>query len=141
MVLYAKDIVESDFISLGVEVTAFEAAKLMKERKHGFAILTSDGRPVGILTEWDLVSKIIADGKDPSRVKIKDIMSANVVSVKTNDGIDTISKLMTEKGIRRVLVMDKGKIIGVITSKTVLARLEEYINSISTQIARLHSPL
>jgi CBS domain-containing protein len=68
-------------------------------------------------------------------------MSPNVVSVKASDGIDFVSKLMAGKGIRRVLVMDKGKIIGVITAKTVLLRLEDYINSISTQIARLHSPM
>ena len=141
MVLYAKDIVESDFISVSGDTNALEAAKLMKQRKHGFVIIASEGKPIGIVTEWDLVSRIVAEEKDPSSVLVKEIMSQNVMSVKANDGIDFVSKLMADKGIRRVLVIDKGKIIGVITAKTVLARLEDYINSVSTQIARLHSPI
>lgn len=132
---------EPDFLSLKGESNALEAAKLMKQKKHGFAVIIEDSKPIGMVTEWDLVSKILADEKSPSTVRLKDIMSPNVVSVKANDGIDYVSKLMAERGIRRVLVMDKGNVIGVITSKTVLARLEEYINSISTQIARLHSPI
>ena len=141
MVLYAKDIVERDFISMSYDTNALEAAKIMKEKKHGFVIIISDGKPIGIATEWDYLSKIVATGMQPERVLLKDIMSQNVVSVKAGDGIDFVSKMMAEKGIRRVLVMDKEKLIGVITSKTVLSRLEDYINSVSAQIARLISPM
>ena len=141
MVLYAKDIVERDFISMSYDTNALEAAKIMKEKKHGFVIIISDGKPIGIATEWDYLSKIVATGMQPERVLLKDIMSQNVVSVKAGDGIDFVSKMMAEKGIRRVLVMDKEKLIGVITSKTVLSRLEDYINSVSAQIARLNSPM
>ena len=58
-------------------------------------------------------------------------MSENLVTVKANDGIDSVSKLMAEKGIRRVVVMENEKILGVITSKTILLRLEEYVNRVS----------
>ncbi|MHB1868772.1 MAG: CBS domain-containing protein [Nitrososphaerales archaeon] len=141
MVLYARDIVESDFISLPGDTNALDAAKIMKEKRHGFAIIIAEGKPVGIVTEWDYLSRIVAAEKSPASIMIKEIMSENVVSVKASDGIDYVSKLMADRGIRRVLVVDKGKIVGVITSKTVLSRLEDYINSISSQIARLNSPL
>ncbi|HVB11536.1 MAG TPA: CBS domain-containing protein, partial [Nitrososphaerales archaeon] len=138
---YAKDIVESDFISLTGDTNALDAAKIMKEKRHGFAIIVAEGKPVGIVTEWDYLSRIVAGEKNPASLMIKEIMSENVVSVKASDGIDYVSKLMADRGIRRVLVVDKGKIVGVITAKTVLSRLEDYINSISSQIARLNSPL
>jgi CBS domain-containing protein len=141
MVLYAKDIVETDFLSMEGSANALEAAKLMKERKHGFVVIIAEGRPIGIATEWDYLSKIVAMGKSPDKVLLKDIMSQNVFSVKASDGIDYVSKLMAERGIRRVLVLDKDKVVGVITAKTVLARLEDYINSVSAQIARLNSPM
>jgi len=141
LVLYAKDIVESDFISLTGDTNALDAAKIMKEKRHGFAIIVAEGKPVGIVTEWDYLSRIVAGEKNPASLMIKEIMSENVVSVKASDGIDYVSKLMADRGIRRVLVVDKGKIVGVITAKTVLSRLEDYINSISSQIARLNSPL
>jgi IMP dehydrogenase len=140
MVLYAKDIVESDFITLPGETSALQAARIMKEKKHGFVLVFINGKPVGIVTEWDYLSKIIANDKSPVGVLLNDIMSENLVTVKANDGIDSVSKLMAEKGIRRVIVMENEKILGVITSKTILLRLEEYVNRVSAQIARLQSP-
>lgn len=139
--LYAKDIVERDFISLPPETNALEAAKLMKEKRHGFVILVSENRTIGIATEWDYVSKIVALEKIPEKIKLSEVMSQNVFTVKASDGIDYVSKLMAERGIRRVLVLDGDKLLGVITAKTVLSRLEDYINSVSAQIARLNSPM
>ena len=141
MVLYAKDIVEGDFISLTPETNALDAAKIMKEKRRGFVIVVSGDKPFGIATEWDYLSKIVALERNPAKVNLGEIMSENVFTVKGSDGIDYVSKLMAERGIRRVLVVDDDKLLGVITSKTVLSRLEDYINSVSAQIARLNSPM
>jgi len=141
MVLYAKDIVEPDFISLKGEVNALEAARMMKSKSHGFVIVESeDRRPKGIVTEWDYISKVVAEGKDPSKVSLAEIMSGNLLTVKASDGIDQVAHVMAERGVRRVLVLENGKILGAITAKTVLGRLQEYIDRISGQIARLNSP-
>jgi len=141
MVLYAKEIVEKDFISLGGDTNAFESAKLMKDRKHGFVIIvTGDGKPIGIVTEWDYISKVTTEGKNPASITLKEIMSVNLVTVDSGQGIDEVAQVMTEKGIRRVLVLHQGKVIGVITAKTVLATLKAYLDTVSTQIARLQGP-
>jgi signal-transduction protein with cAMP-binding, CBS, and nucleotidyltransferase domain len=142
MVLVAKDIVEKEFLSLSTSVTALEAARQMKARGHGFAIISSSsGVPEGIVTEWDFLAKIMAEGKDPASVRLGDIMTTNLVSVDGNEGIDQVAQIMTQKGIRRVLVISDHKVLGVITAKTMLARLKEYIDRISSQIARLQSPM
>src|SRR5438128_6389860 len=71
MVLVARDIVEKEFLSLSRETTELEADRQMKAKRHGFAIITSaTGGPEGIVTEWDYLSKIVAEGKDPSHVKL-----------------------------------------------------------------------
>ena|SRR5487761_134658 len=142
MVLVAKDIVEPDFISLSSDTTALDAAKKMKEKHHGFVIVNSSGGQLeGIVTEWDFIGKIISEGKDPSKIRLSEIMSRDPVTVKSSDGIDSVAKLMAERGIRRVLVTENGRIIGAVTSKTIIRRLEDYINNISAQIARLQTPL
>lgn len=141
MVLVAKDIVEKDFLSMQRGTTALEAAKQMQSNRHGFVVVsTADGKPEGIVTEWDYLSKIVAAEKDPARVKLEEIMSVNLVTVKVDDGLDEVAQLMAEKGIRRVLVIQDGKILGTITARTLLARLKDYIDRISTQIARLQVP-
>jgi CBS domain-containing protein len=142
MVLVAKDIVEKEFLSLSRSVTALEAARQMKAKGHGFVIIASSGGvPEGIVTEWDFLAKIMAEGKDPAGVRLGDIMTTNLVSVDGNEGIDQVAQIMTRKGIRRVLVISDHKVLGVITAKTMLARLKEYIDRISSQIARLQSPM
>ena len=141
MVLLAKDIVESDFLSLQSSLTALEAAKQMKSSRHGFAIIVnSQGNPEGIVTEWDYLSKLVAEGKDPSKTKLEEIMSTNLVTVKADDEIDFVSQVMSERGIRRVLVIREGKVLGVITARTVLSRLKDYVDRVSSQIARLQAP-
>src|SRR5260370_12390393 len=142
MVLVAKDIVEKDFLSLSRNPSALEAVRQMKTKSHGFVIIaSSNGVPEGIVTEWDFLAKITAEGKDPGEAKLGDIMTSNLVSVDGNEGIDQVAQIMTQKGIRRVLVISDHKVLVVITAKTILSRLREYIDRISSQIARLQSPM
>jgi signal-transduction protein with cAMP-binding, CBS, and nucleotidyltransferase domain len=142
MVLVAKDVVEKEFLSLSRETTALEASRQMKAKRHGFAIIAShNGSPEGIVTEWDYLSKIVAEGKDPSHVKLGDIMTSELVSVDANVGLDQVAQLMAQKGIRRVLVLKDQKVIGVITAAIMLSRLKEYVDKVSSTIARLQSPM
>src|SRR5207244_10007848 len=106
MVLVAKEIVEKDFLSLQRDTSAVDAARQMKAKRHGFAIIASpSGSPEGIVTEWDYLSKIVAEGRDPSHVKLGDIMTGDLVSVDANVGLDQVAELMARKGIRRALVV------------------------------------
>ena len=142
MVLVAKDVVEKEFLSLPRDTTALEAARQMKAKRHGFAIIASPaGSPEGIVTEWDYLSKIVAEGRDPSRVKLGDIMTSDLVSVDANVGLDQVAELMARKGIRRVLVLKDRRVIGVITASSMLSRLKEYVDQVSSTIARLQSPM
>lgn len=142
MVLVAKDIVEKDFLSLPRNMSALEAARQMKAKSHGFVIIASrGGDPEGIVTEWDFLAKIVAEARDSAKVMLGDIMTSDLVSVDANEGIDQVAQIMTQKGIRRVLVIKDNQVLGVITAKTMLSRLKEYIDKVSSQIARLQSPM
>lgn len=140
MVLFAKDVLEKEFLSLGRGTSAIEAAKLMKQHQQGFVVVSFDGGPEGIVTEWDFLSKITAEGADASKMRLADIMTRGLITVQANDGLEKVAKIMTEKGVRRVAVMQDGRVVGVITSRTILARLEEYVDAVSTTIARLQAP-
>ena len=142
MVLVAKDIMEKDFLVISPNTTVLEASKKMKMQKHGFAIISSaHGTPEGIITEWDLLSKLVAEARDPSKIPVSELMTRDLVSVDPSVGFDQVAELMAHKGIRRLLVMKEDKIQGVITARNVLARLKEYVDKISAQIARLQSPV
>jgi CBS domain-containing protein len=141
MVLYARDIVEKDFLSLSANTPILEGAKAMKNSKHGFAIIGTPAQPEGIVTEWDVVAKVVAEGRDPARVTMRDIMSTELLSIDAGAGLSSVSQIMTERGVRRLLVKDGNQVIGFITSKTMLARMNEYVDKVSSQISRLQTPL
>ena len=142
MVLRAKDIVETNFLSMPAQSSVLEAAKAMASRRQGFVIVASpEGMPAGILTEWDILAKVVAASRDPSAVGLEEIMTQPLVSVDPNEGIDRVAQLMAANGTRRVLVVNDGKIVGVIRVRTILARMRDYIDSISAQIARTRAPL
>ena len=140
MVLFAKDVVERVFLSLPRDVTALDAAKIMREKNQGFVVVSADGVPEGIVTEWDYISKVVSQEVDPAKVKLEQLMTPGLISVQGSDGLDVVAKVMTERGVRRVIVVQEGKVLGVITSRTILARLEDYVNAISNTIARLQMP-
>ena len=140
MVLYARDIVESDFLSLQPTATVLEGARSMKWSRHGFVVIGAPSSPVGIVTEWDVISKVVAEGKDPANVTLEEIMSGGLVFVEGDMPISAVSQLMTEKGVRRLLVKQEGKVVGAITAKTMMARLNEYVDKISAQIGSLQAP-
>jgi CBS domain-containing protein len=140
MVLYARDIVEKDFLSITAESTVLQGAELMKSSRHGFAVIGSPENPQGIVTEWDIVCKVVAEGRDPRALTMGEIMTTELLSIDAGAGIASVSQLMTERGVRRLLVKDGPKVIGFITGKTILARMNEYVDKVSTQISRLQTP-
>lgn len=142
MVLYAKDILETDFLSVPAGTSVLDAARLMREGRHGFVIVaTAEGKPEGIATEWDFVARVVAEDRDPEAVRLEEIMTRNLVSVDAGAGIDQVSQIMVERGTRRVLVVKDGKLVGVIEAKTILARMKAYVDRLSAQIARTQTPM
>lgn len=142
MVLYAKDIVEKETLSLPTGTTVLEAAREMREKHHGFVIVvTGDGKPAGIATEWDFVARVVAEDRDPEALRLEEIMSRNLVTVDGNAPLDAVAQLMVDRGTRRVLVVKDGTILGVIEAKTILIRMKAYVDRLSAQIARAQTPM
>ena len=84
-----------------------DVAKIMSEKKIGSIIISGNGELSGILTERDLVRKVLARGKDPKSVKVNEIMSKPVVRINENSDLLDASELMKKKNIRRLVVVDK----------------------------------
>ena len=140
MVLYARDIVEKDFLALPESSTVMECAKAMKQAKRGFAVIGTPDAPQGVVTEWDILSKVVAEGADPGKVTLGEIMTREILSIDGSMALSAVSQLMSEKGVRRLIVKEKGQVVGFITSKTMLARMNDYVDKVSTQISRLQTP-
>lgn len=94
-----------------------DVAKLMRDKSVSSVIIVKNERPIGIVTERDLVRRVIASGKDPDHITAFDICSKPVVAVPDISEIDDAIDLMKKNRIRRVVVVDSNdRAVGVLTT-------------------------
>jgi CBS domain-containing protein len=108
-----------DTIERGLNVSL--AAGIMKERARGALIVVDGGKPVGIVTERDLVRRVLAEGKNPSSTRVGDVASGSLISVGPEATVASAVDVMYKNAIRRLPVIEEGRLIGMITT-TDLAR-------------------
>jgi CBS domain-containing protein len=122
--------------------TVMEVAKKMAERRVGSAIIEDNGNPVGIITETDLTKKIVALGKDPSKIKVEEIMSSPLVFVRPEDDYNTAVEKMKKHKIKRLPVIDNGKLVGIVTSTDIARTVPELMEILKERMMmRMSKPL
>ena len=101
----------------------------MAERRVGCVLVTSPaGKIVGILTEQDIVRKVVAAGANAANVTVADVMTRNVVACTGETEIVKAQKIMAERGIRHLPVIDGGKLKGMISSRDIMRRQLQQAN-------------
>ena len=100
--------------------TIVEAAKVMRGEDSGIAPIVDGDRLVGVLTDRDIVTRVIAAEKDPKVVKVEEIASLNLVTVDPDQGLEEALRLMAQHQIRRLPVVEEdGKLIGIVAQADV----------------------
>lgn len=102
------------------EMSLVEAAKLMDEENVNSLLIEENEKAKGIITDEDLVRKVIAKGLDPKKARLKDVMSQDLVTIKSNRDIYDALILMRQNNIRQLPVVDNDKLVGFLTSKDIL---------------------
>ena len=116
------------FVRVSFDDQVTDAARVMQKAGATEAVVMRDDDPIGIVTERDILYKVVAAGLDPSATKVRDVMSAPVATVDTAAKVaDAIAK-MSKLGFRRLGVTRRGKLIGLVTQKAMVSgRLEQHV--------------
>lgn len=104
-----------------------EAAELMRKKNVGSIVVTYEGKPVGIVTERDMVERVVARGLDASKVQMKEIMSKSLITTTGEMPIIEAIRMMQKKKIRRLLIMENRRLIGIITQRDLLRALAFHV--------------
>ena len=103
--------------------TIERVARILSRHKVGSAVVVDNDEIVGVITDRDILDKVVAKGRDPKTVKVHEVMTRNPITIEDDYDIsDAIDKMM-EKGIRRLLVTRLGKPLGFVTAADLLAAL------------------
>ncbi len=121
MPILVKDVMSRPAVTIDHKKSAKVAGNAMRKNRKGFLVVTKKGKPVGVLSDSDLINKIVAKGKDPAKLKVEDLMSSPIVTVLPLEEIMGVIKKMKKNNIHRLPVVDKGKVLGIV-SLTDIAR-------------------
>ncbi|MHB1909543.1 MAG: CBS domain-containing protein [Nitrososphaerales archaeon] len=111
-----------ELVTIDINNSSWEAARLMRDYKVGSVIVTQNNNPVGIVTERDVLYKIVAEDLPAAHVLLRKVMSSPLVSIDQGEPARKAMDTMRTKGFRRLLVTGSGKPVGIVTQDDLVAK-------------------
>jgi CBS domain-containing protein len=127
-----KEAMKTNLVLIDPNANVLDACLIMKKRKIGNVLVVENNQPIGILTESDILRKVVAAGKNARNVIIRNVMSTPVIVIDPYVSLDEAMKTMSKCNIRRLPVVEKQKLIGVITEKDIF-RISPILHEISSE--------
>ena len=131
-----REYVSEDVVTADGRTSASEASKTMMERGVGYVVVVENGQLVGIVTERDLVEKVVAKEKEPSKVRLSEIMSSPVITVDPDLTLTAAVETMAKHRIRKLPVVRNGRLCGILTARDIARHFREYEHRVERDLVR-----
>lgn len=131
-----SEIMSASPVTVQPDVAVNEAAELMREHGIGSLVVVESGKPSGIVTERDIVTKVAAKDRRGSDVEVQEIMTTPVVAIRPEDEVVEAARIMSDRKIRRLAVVKDGRLIGILTENDIV-RIWPHLIEVTREYARL----
>lgn len=136
--IYVKDVMTRRVKTVPVESSVRQAARAMARWQIGALVVTDGKKPVGILTEGD-VSRCVAKGTDP-RSSLKSVGMKRLLVVNPGERLEVAAKMMSDAGVKKLPVMEDGKLVGIITQTDIVASSFSLVTSLKEMVQARYRP-
>jgi len=119
-IILVRDIMRRNVKTVRTDDSVHAAVLKMNKFQIGSVIVTNNGRAVGIITERNILERIVEPRLDPATIWAKDIMSSPLVTVDPNDTVDEAAKIMAQKRIKKLPVVEGDKVVGVVSTSDIV---------------------
>lgn len=136
-----KSYMEKTVHTINGEETVIKAAKTMAEKESDYLIVLKEGSPAGIITDYDLVNKVLAKEINPSTLKISSIMTTPLITVDPDEDLLKASEIMRDNKVRKLPVVRNGIMYGIITADNIANKCGTYVDRTVKDIIRWTAPL
>ena len=134
--MLVKEVMHRSVKTVRPEDTVRDAAKIMNQYRIGSLVVVSGtGEVVGILTERDILTNVVAVGKVADEVKISEIMTPNIITITPDKTLEEAANVMTENKIKKLPVVHEGRLIGIVTATDLMAYEKDLVEKISVLLA------
>jgi CBS domain-containing protein len=137
MSLKLKNIMVKDIVTVKTDVTVKRAVEVMNEHEIGCLVVVNSGKPVGIVTERDMLKRIVHELREPEKTSVMDIMSKPLIAAAPKMSAGDAAKLMFKRKIKKLPVVENGRLVGLVTL-TDLVRSQDvldFLNGLSIKDA------
>jgi len=132
-----KEIMTSDVVTVDIKSDVSKLASKMLACNVGSVIVTDKNQPVGIVTERDIVRKIVSKNLKPDEISIKDLMTTPLITIPSTEDVTDIMHKMVKLEIRRLPVVENGKLVGIVTDTDLIAISAE-MGNIFSDLIKMH---
>ena len=139
MPLVVEDVMVKEVITIDEKSTVREAANIMNRFEIGCLIVTKNGKAVGILTERDLLKRVVSQAKSPRRTKVETVMSRPLIVVEPEMDLEEAARLMFKLRVKKLPVVEGGRLTGLVTL-TDLARFQPQMIRILKKLSEQMAP-
>ena len=130
--MFVKEVMKKNIVTVNSTKTIYDAARTMKENGIGSLVVVDDTLE-GIVTERDILNKVVAEGRDPKTMKVGEIMSTKVITIAPDRDMEEACDLMAKYRIKRLPVVFGDEVVGIVTSTDVVAILSSVIKEVYSQ--------
>lgn len=124
--MQVNKIMNKDVVSCSTSCTARDIASRMKDHHVGAVLILEDGGDVkGIVTDRDIALNVVADSKDPATTPVTEFMTSRPYSISSNSDMESALKMMNKQKIRRLPVVENGKVVGLLSWSDLAVELKE----------------
>ncbi len=136
--IYVKDIMTRRVRTVGSKDTIYDAARAMAKWRIGALVIMAGDTPVGMLTEGD-ISRFVAKGVDPKKTPVS-LGAKRLVTVKPEERVEVAAKIMADAGVKKLPVIDEGKLVGIITQTDIVNSSFALVTSLKEMVRARYRP-
>lgn len=123
-----EKIMSKKVVTIAETESVFDTCKRLKNHKIGSLIVVKENKAVGIITERDIIERVICNERDPKTTMVKEVMSSPLVTIDSLSSMDEAAKVMNKKRIKKLGVVTHGRLVGVITASDIVRAAPEMYN-------------
>jgi len=130
--MFVREVMKKSIVTTSSEKTVYEAARTMTKNDIGSLVVVNDTLE-GIVTERDILNKVVSEAREPKKVKVSDIMTRKVIIISPDKDMEEACDLMSKYRIKRLPVVSGDEVVGIITSTDVVTILSSAIKEVYSQ--------
>lgn len=129
--MLVRDLMSSPVRTIRVGDSVRDAVRKMNKFRIGCLVVMQGDRPVGILTERDIMRKVIESCVDPSLIKVSDVMSTPIMTIGPETSLEEAARIMSRKHIKKLPVVEGSKLVGIVTSTDLMMAAPKLVSALT----------